>query len=91
MSTEPPFHNGWTLYVVLSTLKGWIEASKKVIKMCSDDTHPFLHCSRIACKYKCQSQHGPWEELDRYLNDDEGDFFASIVFCIGICQGENES
>ena len=58
--------------------------------MRSDDAGTLLECSGGSTHDKSQSEHGPWEEFDGDLKDDEMCFLATVVLCESVDECEKE-
>ena len=59
--------------------------------MSRDHTHSLVQCRLRATHDESKCEHGPGEQLDRNLENDEMRLLAAVVLCKGVNECQEES
>lgn len=86
-----PLDCSWSLDVIPSPLESWVQSGEEVVKVSGKDTASLLQRSCRSTHNQGECEHGPRQQLNRYLEDDKMGFLATIVLCESINERKHES
>lgn len=90
MTTKGAGDKARRLDPVPAALEGGVETGQEVVKVGGDDAHAFGQGSRVATEDEGHAEHGPGEEFDGDLDDEEVGLLAAVVLGIGVDEGKDQ-